>query len=92
MKQLWTAFLVSTFVAPTAFAQFTATEMVEATRLATEDFGRQAPASAAKVWAIKVWQDGEDSRVKFYYLDDSNVKAEATYLCHKHDNLLECHI
>ena len=91
MKGAAAVFAVSSLMVPTAaWAAFTPTELLEATRIAVADFSADNPDHVEHFIGYKAWKSGEDARVKIY-VDHDGMTMEFNFTCHKHDEGTECH-
>lgn len=71
-----------------AFAAFTVDNVVEASKLAIEEF--KTTAHAEHFVGFKAWKSGDEAKVKVY-VDHNGTAMEVNYQCHKHDGEIECH-
>lgn len=78
------------FAGGTAQAAFSIAELHHATQLSTEAFEVANRAHVEHFAGFKSWKSGEDSKVKIYVTHDG-MNMEFNYLCHKHDEEIECH-
>ena len=78
------------FLGTNAFAAFTIDEIHQAAKLATDAFQVANPDHAPHFNGYKVWPSGDDAKVKIY-VNHEGMSMEFNYLCHKHDDALECH-
>lgn len=76
--------------APQAFGAFTPADLISATEKSVADFETANPDHAPHFTGFKSWKTGEEGKVKIY-VDHDGHAMEFNYLCHKHDNDLECH-
>lgn len=73
-----------------AFGAFTIDNVVEATKLAIDDF-KVTSAHAEHFLGFKSWKSGDDVKVKIY-INHDGMAMEANYNCHQHDGEIECHL
>lgn len=91
MKVATAALAVSSLLAPTAaWAAFTPAELLEATKIAVDDFSTANPDHVEHFTGYKAWKSGEDAKVKIYVAHDG-MNMEFNFTCHKHDDGTECH-
>ena len=90
MKKSIVGLVGSIFVTTQAFGAFTPTQLISASQIAIADFEVANPDHAVHFTGFKSWKTGEDAKVKIY-VDHDGHAMEFNYLCHKHDNELECH-
>ena len=82
------AFLLS--MGTVAKADFSVEDLHVAATAATEKFSTDNPDHVAHFVGYKVWKSGEESKVKVYVSHDG-MNMEFNYMCHKHDDGIECH-
>lgn len=73
-----------------AWAKFSIEELQTATKAACEEFKKDRPDHVKHFTGYKSWLSGEESKVKIYVTHDG-MNMDFTYLCHKHDDAIECH-
>jgi hypothetical protein len=83
-------FVVAGLASPLAKAEFTVDELQLASKLAVADFAVKNVQHANHLVGYKIWKSGAESKVKVY-VTHNGANLEFNYLCHKHDNDLECH-
>lgn len=71
-----------------AFAAFNVDNVVEASKLALDDF--KTTTHAEHFVGFKAWKSGDEAKVKVY-VDHDGMAMEVNYLCHQHDGEIECH-
>lgn len=69
---------------------FTAAKMLDATKLAIDDFTAENPTHAEHLTGFKSWKSGHDARVRLYVTHDAST-MEFNFTCHEHDEGIECH-
>lgn len=74
----------------TAFAAFGIEELHSATKIATAQFAESKPEHLEHFSGYKSWKSNEDAKVKIYVSHDG-MNIDFSYLCHKHDDAIECH-
>jgi predicted transcriptional regulator len=75
----------------TAFADgLTTDQLVDATKIAIENFNLERPALTNGITGFKTWKSGQDGKVKIY-VTSGGQNSEFTYTCHGHDGIFECH-
>jgi len=93
MKIYYSLFLSVILIAAyssSAWAAFSIDELHTATKKAVENFVRENPDHVSHFTGYKSWKSGEDAKVKVYVNHDG-MTMEFNYLCHKHDDSIECH-
>ena len=82
--------LAGAFSVP-AFAQsFTVDQLSEAGRLASNQWMGSSSSNNDKYVGFKVWRSGSEGKVKVYY-KEGDQSLNVSYLCHIHDDEIECH-
>ena len=73
-----------------ARADFSVADVHVAGKSATDAFAAANPDHVAHFTGYKAWKSGEEAKVKIYVSHDG-MNMEFNYLCHKHDDGIECH-
>jgi hypothetical protein len=84
-------FTIVGFSGGAAQAAFSIAELQQATKLASDTFEAEHRDHVDHFVGFKSWKSGEDSKVKIYVTHDG-MNMEFNYLCHKHDDKVECHV
>ncbi len=77
-----------TLLATTARANFSVDEVVQGTQEGLKLF--KTTEHAEHFVGFKAWKSGEEMKLKVYANHDG-APVEVNYMCHKHDDGLECH-
>jgi hypothetical protein len=79
-----------TFIGTPAFAEFSMDELLAVTKVALTDFTAAHPDHVDHFTGYKAWKSGEDAKVKVY-VTHSGMSMDFNFVCHKHDEAMECH-
>lgn len=90
MKILNLLVLSGGLISQIALAAFSVEELHSASQLAVADFRASNPDHVEHLVGYKTWKSNDEAKVKVYVSHDG-MNMEFNYLCHKHDNAVECH-
>ena len=90
MKLLIAILLLSLFSTPIFAQGFTVDQLSEAGKIASNLWIGANADNNEKFVGFKTWRSDSDGKVKVYY-KEGEQSLSVSYMCHTHDNAIECH-